>query len=160
MILDIWLLKRPRTWGHVTVRNVLFLCTGNSARSILGEVLMNDLGRGRFRAYSAGSHPTGTVNPGAIEKLMREGHSVEGLQSESWDNYTGENAPAFDLVITVCDNAAGEACPVWNGAPVRLHWGLPDPAAFDDEDERRKAFDSVYDDLRQRITSFLQSSAA
>lgn len=119
---------------------------------------MNDLGRGAFRAYSAGSHPTGTVNPGAIEKLSREGHSVAGLVSESWDNYTGENAPSFDLVITVCDNAAGEACPVWNGAPVRLHWGVADPAAYEDEDQRRKAFDVAYDELRSRIESFLQSS--
>ncbi len=140
------------------MRNVLFLCTGNSARSILGEVLMNDLGRGAFRAYSAGSHPTGKVNPGAIEKLSRAGHSTEGLSSDSWDKYTGESAPAFDLVITVCDNAAGETCPVWNGSPVTLHWGLPDPAAFEDEEERRAAFDFAYDELRSRIESFLQSS--
>ena len=140
------------------MRNVLFLCTGNSARSILGEVLMNDLGRGSFRAYSAGSNPTGQVNLGAIEKLERAGHSTVGLASKSWDVFSGDDAPAFDLVVTVCDNAAGETCPVWNGSPVTLHWGLPDPAAFDDEDERRKAFDEVYDALRGRITRYLQSS--
>lgn len=149
---------QPEVNGHAAVRNILFLCTGNSARSILGEVLMNDLGRGAFRAYSAGSHPAGEVNPGAIEKLSREGHSVAGLASESWDTYTGENAPSFDLVITVCDNAAAEACPVWSGAPVRLHWGIPDPAVCEDDDERRKAFDFAYDELRSRIESFLQSS--
>ena len=119
---------------------------------------MNDLGRGAFRAYSAGSQPTGSVNPGAIEKLSRAGHSTEGLASESWDKYSGEGAPTFDLVITVCDNAAGEACPVWNGAPVRLHWGVPDPAAVVDDEERRKAFDVAYDELRTRIESFLQST--
>ena len=141
------------------VRNVLFLCTGNSARSILGEVLMNDLGRGAVRAYSAGSQPVGRVNPGALEKLRRAGHSIAGLTSKSWDEFSGDDAPAFDLVVTVCDNAAGESCPVWNGSPVTLHWGLPDPAAFDDEDERRKAFDEVYEELRARISQYLQSSA-
>jgi arsenate reductase len=140
------------------MRNVLFLCTGNSARSILGEVLMNDLGRGAFRAYSAGSQPVGQVNPGALEKLERAGHSTAGLASKSWDVFSGADAPAFDLVITVCDNAAGESCPVWNGSPVTLHWGLPDPAAFEDEEQRRKAFDAVYDALRERITHYLQSS--
>lgn len=140
------------------MRNVLFLCTGNSARSILAEVLMNDLGRGAFRAYSAGSHPVGEVNPGAVEKLAASGHSVEGLSSKSWDEFAGEGALAFDLVVTVCDNAAGEACPAWNGSPVTLHWGVPDPAAFDDPDERRRAFDHAYDALRSRITEFLQSS--
>lgn len=140
------------------MRKVLFLCTGNSARSILAEVLMNDLGRGAFRAWSAGSHPTGVVNPGALDKLAREGHSTEGLASKSWDVFSGDDAPAFDLVITVCDNAAGEVCPVWNGSPVRLHWGVADPAAVEDVAERRAAFDRAYEELRARITQFLQSS--
>ena len=119
---------------------------------------MNDLGRGAFRACSAGSHPVGEVNPGALEKLSAEGHSTEGLSSKSWDEFTGDGAPAFDVVVTVCDNAAGESCPVWNGSPVTLHWGVPDPAAFDDPQERRAAFDHAYDALRSRITGFLQSS--
>lgn len=144
--------------GRAVVRNVLFLCTGNSARSILAEVLINDLGRGAFRAYSAGSHPTGKVNPGAIEKLAAAGHSTTGLASKSWDEFSGDGAVSFDLVITVCDNAAGETCPVWNGSPVKLHWGVPDPAAYEDEEQRRQAFDLAYDQLRGRIESFLQSS--
>ena len=119
---------------------------------------MNDLGRGAFRAYSAGSHPTGQVNPGAIEKLAAEGHSTEGLSSQSWDEFSGEGAVSFDLVVTVCDNAAGETCPVWNGSPVTLHWGVADPAAFEDPEERREAFDRAYDALRSRITEYLQSS--
>jgi arsenate reductase len=139
------------------VRNVLFLCTGNSARSILGEVLMNFLGKGEYRAFSAGSHPVGRVNPGALEKLRAEGHDVSGLSSKSWDRFSGADAPPLDIVITVCDNAAGEACPVWNGAPRTLHWGLPDPAAFDDEGERRAAFDAVYDELRSRIEALISN---
>ena len=138
--------------------NVLVLCTGNSARSILAEVLINELGEGRFCAFSAGSHPAGKVNPGAIDKLEREGQPTEGLASKSWDEFSGSDAEAIDLVITVCDNAAGESCPIWNGSPVTLHWGLPDPAAFEDEQQRRQAFDEVYDELRKRITRYLQSS--
>lgn len=139
------------------MQNVLFLCTGNSARSILAEVLMNELGRGEFRAFSAGSHPVGRVNPGAIEKLLAEGHSVEGLASKSWDEFSGDGAVALDLVVTVCDNAAGETCPIWNGSPARLHWGVPDPAAFEDAEERRAAFDRAYDALQNRIVEFLES---
>lgn len=138
------------------MHNVLILCTGNSARSILGEVLFNHLGKGRYRAFSAGSDPVGSVNPGAIEKLTAEGHEVSGLRSKSWDEFTGDDAPQLDLVITVCDNAAGETCPVWNGAPAILHWGLPDPAAFEDETERRKAFDGVYAELQLRIDRLLE----
>lgn len=118
---------------------------------------MNDLGRGEYQAFSAGSHPVGQVNPGAIDKLAAEGHSVAGLASKSWDEFTGVGAPAIDLVVTVCDNAAGETCPVWNGSPVTLHWAVPDPAAFDDPDERRRAFDFAYDALRDRITGYLRS---
>ena len=129
-------------------RNILVLCTGNSARSILGEVLLNELGGGRFRAYSAGSRPTGAVNPGAIEKLGREGHSVDGLESKSWNRFSGSDAPDIDIVITVCDNAAGESCPLWNGAPVTVHWGIPDPARDGD-------FDAAYRRLRSRVEAML-----
>jgi len=138
------------------VRNVLFLCTGNSARSVLAEVLLNDLGEGRYRAYSAGSHPTGTVNPGAIRKLAAKGHSTAGLSSISWDTFSGADAPDIDVVITVCDNAAGESCPVWNGSPVTAHWGIPDPAYFDDEEARDAAFDLAYTRLRWRIEDLLE----
>ncbi len=130
------------------LKNILVLCTGNSARSILGEVLLNELGRGRFRAFSAGSKPTGAVNPGAIEKLKREGYSIEGLESKSWDRFSGDGAPDIDIVITVCDNAAGESCPLWNGAPVTVHWGIPDPASDRD-------FDAAYRRLRSRIEAML-----
>jgi len=130
-------------------RNILVLCTGNSARSILGEVLINELGRGRFRAYSAGSQPTGRVNPGAIDKLECEGHSVDGLESKSWDRFSGDDAPEIDIVITVCDNAAGETCPLWNGAPVTTHWGIPDPASDND-------FDAAYRRLCYRIEAMLE----
>lgn len=129
--------------------NVLVLCTGNSARSILGEVLLNELGGGDIRAFSAGSQPVGRVNPGAIDKLSREGHPVAGLESKSWDLFSGANAPKLDLVITVCDNAAGESCPIWRGAPVTVHWGIPDPAVDGD-------FDSAYARLRRRIEALLQ----
>jgi len=138
------------------VLNVLFLCTGNSARSILAEVILNEQDRDDFMAYSAGSHPTGQVNPGALRKLAAEGHSVQGLSSDSWERYSGDGAPEFDVVITVCDNAAGESCPVWNGSPVTAHWGIPDPAAFQNHDEQRVAFDVAYDQLRRRIEAFLR----
>ncbi len=128
--------------------NILVLCTGNSARSILGEVLVNELGEGKLRAFSAGSHPVGRVNPGAIDKLRREGHVVDGLESKSWDRFSGDDAPPIDIVITVCDNAAGESCPIWNGAPVTVHWGIPDPAADGD-------FDGAYDRLRRRIEALV-----
>ena len=129
--------------------NVLVLCTGNSARSILGEVLINELGGDRFRAFSAGSHPVGQVNPGALAKLAAEGHSTEGLLSESWDRFTAADAPEIDIVITVCDNAAGEACPLWRTSPITVHWGIPDPAADGD-------FDSAYVRLRERVEAMLR----
>ena len=137
------------------MRNVLFLCTGNSARSILAEVLLNELGGDRYRASSAGSHPTGSVNPGALAKLAAEGHGIDGLASKSWDAFSGPDAPAFDVVITVCDSAAGESCPVWNGAPVTVHWGIPDPAYVDDPAAREAAFDLAYLRLRRRIEKML-----
>lgn len=129
--------------------NILVLCTGNSARSILAEVLLNELGDGELRAFSAGSQPVGQVNPGAIEKLSTEGHPVAGLASKSWDEFSGVDAPVLDLVVTVCDNAAGESCPIWSGAPVTVHWGIPDPASDGD-------FDSAYRRLRARIEAMLR----
>ena len=136
--------------------NVLVLCTGNSARSIIGEVLINELSEGRLRAFSAGSHPAGKVNPGAIDKLEREHHSVTGLESKSWQRFSGAGAPEMDIVITVCDNAAGESCPVWHGSPVTVHWGIPDPAIdSDDVSEIRAAFDAAYTRLRRRVEAML-----
>lgn len=136
---------------------VLVLCTGNSARSILGEVLINDLGRGRLLAYSAGSRPAGRINPGAIAKLCREGHGVDGLESKSWDVFSGAGAPDIDLVITVCDNAAGESCPVFTGSPTTVHWGIPDPAIDSDDDRLvTAAFDRAYAQLRARIEALLK----
>lgn len=136
--------------------NVLILCTGNSARSILGEVLFNALGKGRFKAYSAGSKPAGKVNPGALEWLHANGHSTEGLRSKSWDEFAAPGAPPLDFVFTVCDNAAGEVCPIWPGQPVTAHWGIPDPAAVDGPDvERHKAFDEAFRVLERRISLFV-----
>ena len=134
--------------------NVLVLCTGNSARSILGEVLFNTLGEGRVRAISAGSKPAGTVNPGALAKLQSEDLSTAGLRSKSWDEFA--NDTPIDLVITVCDNAAGEACPVWYGSPVTVHWGIPDPAIDGSEDEIREAFDKAYASLERRVRAALE----
>ncbi|NCF74016.1 MAG: arsenate reductase ArsC [Gammaproteobacteria bacterium] len=135
--------------------HILVLCTGNSCRSILAEVLFNELGRGRVTAYSAGSNPAGEVNPGAIAKLQLEGHSTSGLESKSWDRFAGSNAPVIDIVITVCDSAAGESCPIWNGAPVTVHWGIPDPADASAED-MDAAFDLAYSQLRRRIEQVLE----
>jgi arsenate reductase len=136
--------------------NVLFLCTGNSARSILAEVTMNTLGAPRFKAYSAGSHPNGRVNPFAIELLSKNGLAVDGLRSKSWDEFAAAGAPPLDFVITVCDSAAGEVCPYWPGQPVTAHWGVEDPAAVEgSDDEKRKAFFHAYTRLRHRIEMFL-----
>lgn len=135
--------------------HILVLCTGNSCRSILAEVLFNELGRGRVTAYSAGSNPAGEVNPGAIAKLQLEGHPTSGLESKSWDRFSGSNAPVIDIVITVCDSAAGESCPVWNGAPVTVHWGIGDPADASAED-MGAAFDLAYKQLRSRIEQVLE----
>jgi len=136
--------------------NILFLCTGNSARSIIGEVLMNAMGAPRFRAYSAGSHPTGRVNPFAIELLQKNDLPTEGLRSKSWDEFAQPGAPDLDFIFTVCDSAAGEACPLWPGHPVSAHWGVEDPAAVEgDDDAKRKAFFQAFNRLQQRIQLFL-----
>ncbi len=137
-------------------RNVLFLCTGNSARSIMAEALLNQLGGGRYRAYSAGSRPAGKVNPFTLELLARKGLAVDGCRSKSWDEFARAGAPAMDLVVTVCDNAAGEACPVWPGRPAGAHWGFEDPAACGgSDDDRRRAFERVYQQIAARIREFL-----
>mgnify|MGYP002777186752 CR=1 FL=1 len=131
---------------------VLFLCTHNSARSILAEALLNHVGRGRFEAYSAGSQPRGTPNPLALQVLQVAGVSTEGLASKSWDVFGAADAPKMDLVITVCDNAAGETCPYWPGQPATAHWGYADPSAVEGgEDERRAAFHRTMIAIRQRL---------
>jgi arsenate reductase (thioredoxin) len=137
--------------------NVLVLCTGNSARSVLAECLINDLGGGRWRAYSAGSRPTGKVNPLSIEALKEKGHSVEGLRSKSWDEFAGTDAPRMDLVITVCDNAAGEVCPIWPGHPPKAHIGFPDPAAAEgSHEERLTEFRKVYAMIEAKIRKLIE----
>ena len=136
--------------------NVLFLCTGNSARSILAESIMNKLGKGRFRGFSAGSHPSGRVNPLALDLLKQLDFPTEGLRSKSWDEFAGMDGIYFDFVITVCDNAAGEACPVWPGHPVTAHWGIPDPAAVEGTAMQKKsAFSQAYKAMERRIKLFL-----
>jgi len=139
------------------VFNVLFLCTGNSARSILAEAVLNDLsvGRGKFKGYSAGSHPKGAVHPITLELLQRSHISTEGLRSKNWDEFAKPDSPLLDFVFTVCDQAAGETCPYWPGQPMTAHWGMPDPAAVEGSDEhKRKAFAETLMVLRQRIELF------
>lgn len=133
--------------------NVLFLCTGNSARSILAESILNQRGIGKFRAFSAGSHPAGTVNPFAIELLEQFKFPTEGLRSKNWDEFAHAGAPELDFVITVCDNAAGEVCPAWPGQPALAHWGIPDPAAVTGADElKRAAFKDAFITMERRIS--------
>lgn len=134
--------------------NILLLCTGNSARSILLESLLNTLGGGRVRAWSAGSRPTGTVHPQSLALLAAEGQDISGLRSKSWDEFAGPGAPEMHAVITVCGSAAGETCPIWPGAPVRAHWGIEDPAAAAPE-RQPAAFRTAYDILRRRATALL-----
>ena len=135
--------------------NVLFLCTGNSARSIMAESMLRHEGRGRINAFSAGSHPTGRVDPHAIELLQQHGFPTEGLRSKSWDEFERPGAPPLDFVITVCDNAAGEVCPIWPGRPISAHWGVPDPAAVEgSEAEKRAAFRQASQLLLARIRRF------
>ena len=136
--------------------HVLFLCTGNSARSILAEAYLNSRGLGRFVAYSAGSQPAGRVNPFALELLRKNRMSTEGLRSKNWDEFAQPKAPRMNFVFTVCDNAAGEACPVWPGQPVSAHWGIEDPAAVQGADEdKRRAFLKAFTQLSTRINLFL-----
>jgi protein-tyrosine-phosphatase len=136
--------------------NVLFLCTGNSARSIIAECVLNRLGAGRFRAYSAGSFPKGAVHPYALELLSRAGYPTNGLRSKSWDEFAAPGAPPLDFVFTVCDRAAQEACPIWPGQPMTAHWGLPDPAAAEGKEaERRLAFADTLRALTNRISVFV-----
>lgn len=136
--------------------NVLFLCTGNSARSILAEAYLNAAAKGRLKAYSAGSHPAGKVNPFAMELLQRRGLDTGGLRSKNWDEYARAQAPQMDFVFTVCDNAAGETCPVWPGRPITAHWGVADPAALaGSDDEKRRAFSRAFSELSKRIDELL-----
>ncbi len=136
--------------------NVLFLCTGNSARSVMGECILNRLGRGRFRAFSAGSHPKGEINPHTIETLKKLNYVSDDLRSKSWDEFAVPGAPELQFVFTVCDQAAQEVCPLWPGQPMSAHWGIPDPAAVEgNEAERRIAFAEAYRMLFNRISIFV-----
>lgn len=135
--------------------NVLFLCTGNSARSIMAEAILNRLGQGRFVAHSAGSHPTGQVHPQTLAVLQKAGHATETFRSKSWSEFSGPDAPKLDFVFTVCDDAAGEVCPAWPGQPMTAHWGMPDPARASGSDaEIAVAFADAYRMLGNRITLF------
>lgn len=136
--------------------NVLFLCTGNSARSVMAEALATSMGQGRFKGFSAGSKPTGKVNPFAIEKLEVIGYPTAGLRSKSWDEFALADAPQMDFIITVCDNAAGEACPVWPGHPATAHWGFEDPAAVEGSDvDKRAAFARIFEQIKARMQLFV-----
>ena len=138
------------------VYNVLFLCTGNSARSILAEAILSREGKGRFKAYSAGSNPAGRVHPYSLDLLALMDHPTENLRSKNWEEFSGPDAPKLDFVFTVCDNAAGETCPVWPGQPITAHWGIPDPAAVTgSEAEKRAAFTEAYRMMLNRISLFL-----
>ena len=138
------------------IYNVLFLCTGNSARSIMAECILNRLGAGRFKGYSAGSHPAGRVHPMALDLLQKFNHSTGELRSKSWDVFAAEGAPEMDFVLTVCDNAAGEVCPIWPGQPTTAHWPFPDPAAFvGSKVEQRALFADVYGQIHNRVSIFV-----
>ena len=140
---------------------ILILCTGNSARSIMAEAIINTLGAGRFVAHSAGSQPAGRVHPLALEKLSAIGYSTAQLRSKSWDEFAATDAPQMDFIITVCDNAAGETCPLWPGQPISAHWGFPDPAAVQGSAaEQRAAFEQVFQRITQRVRLLLDLSLA
>ncbi|VAV87058.1 Arsenate reductase thioredoxin-coupled, LMWP family [hydrothermal vent metagenome] len=153
--------ERPEDKTKTAAVSVLFLCTGNSARSILAECILNRLGSKQFCGYSAGSAPVGKVNPAALALLEDHGFAVRHLASKSWDSFTGKAAPALDIVITVCGNAAGETCPIWTGAPVTAHWGLPDPAAVTGSKTKiATAFEQTYAQLQDRIYAMLELDIA
>lgn len=136
--------------------NVLFLCTGNSARSIMAEALVTTMGKGRFKGFSAGSKPGGKVNPFAIEQVKKTGYLVDNLRSKSWDDFARPDAPHMDFIITVCDNAAGEACPFWPGHPATAHWGFEDPAAVEGTDEKKRAaFEKIFKQIMARMNTFV-----
>jgi arsenate reductase len=136
--------------------NVLFLCTGNSARSIMAEALVTTMGQGRFKGFSAGSKPGGTVNPFAIEQVKKTGYPVEHLRSKNWDEFAASDAPHMDFIITVCDNAAGEICPHWPGHPATAHWSFEDPAAIaGSDDEKRAAFNKIFKQIMARMNTFV-----
>ncbi|MGH8764852.1 MAG: arsenate reductase ArsC [Burkholderiales bacterium] len=140
----------------MTAFNVLFLCTGNSARSVLAEVYLNAAGKGRFKAYSAGSHPAGSINSYALDLLSKNRLDTVGLRSKSWDEFAAAGAPVMDFVFTVCDQAAGEVCPMWPGQPMTAHWGVDDPARVEGgEEKKRKAFVRAYSELSTRINLFV-----
>ncbi len=153
------MLRTDRSEGMMTTPtsyNVLFLCTGNSARSIMAEGILNRKGRGRFHAFSAGSHPSGTVRPEALTQLELAGISTEGLRSKSWDEFAAPDAPPIHFIFTVCDNAANEVCPIWPGHPMTAHWGIPDPAAVcGTPEEIARAFRDTFSILDRRISLFL-----
>lgn len=138
------------------IYNVLFLCTGNSARSIMAEALVSSLGSGRFRGFSAGSQPGGSVNPFAIEQVKTTGYPTDKLRSKSWDEFAAPDAPQMDFIITVCDNAAGEVCPYWPGHPMSAHWGFEDPAALHGSDaEKREKFQQIFRQIEARVRRFV-----
>jgi arsenate reductase len=141
---------------HEKVYNVLFVCTGNSARSVMAEALVTSMGKGRFRGFSAGSHPTGAINPFAIEQVAHTGYPLDKLRSKSWDEFAGPDAPHMDFIFTVCDRAAGELCPVWPGHPMSAHWGFEDPAAVTGSDEaKRAAFNRIFRQIMTRMNIFV-----
>lgn len=139
------------------IYNVLFLCTANTSRSVMAEGILNALGQGRFKAYSAGSTPAGKVNPFALEQLRTSGLPTDGYRSKSWDEFATPDSPKMDFVFTVCSSAAGEVCPIWPGHPASAHWGIPDPAAVKGtQDDKRQAFSTAYAQLSRRIAAFLK----
>ena len=148
--------KQPKMTGQKSF-NVLFLCTGNSARSVIAESILNRLGTERFTAYSAGSHPSGQIHPLTADLLAGLNYNLEGARSKSWDEFALDDAPQMDLIFTVCDNAAGEICPIWPGHPTTAHWPFPDPAAFEGaESDHRALFTEVYGMIEQQIEAFLR----
>ena len=154
-------MEKKQSWRETPsldhrIYGVLFLCTGNSARSIIAECLLNRLGRGRFRAFSAGSHPTGLVNPGAQEILEQHDYPTAGLRSKSWDDFAQPAGPQLDFVFTVCANAAAETCPLWQGVPQTAHWAIPDPAAaLGSTSDKRQAFADAFAMLTKRVEAFV-----